>query len=222
MGRAAATEGPLTRTGSAVVDRRYTLAPMRGASLVQDLSGWCDTFIEPNLDAFATTLDSFTHEIQALSFVWPPAEADSLLRRRLTESLLRHNAVVAEENHWVVLQAAIDRGRSSVADVLDDEDLAVSPVVLAAVFDRASALTRQLWKAALDLGARPTTPVLSPLLEGSIDIYFRSSDLRLLVNVPGEMQDATFSGRRADGAIRGTLSANATSLDYLGAWLLGR
>ncbi|HWI17958.1 MAG TPA: hypothetical protein VNT81_09440 [Vicinamibacterales bacterium] len=125
-----------------------------------------------------------------------------------------------EQYRWRALYDAIERGRKTL-NMVDSSELMISTHQLSQLFDTAESFARLLWRTSLDRHDQALpTPIFTPLLEGSIDLYFRTDTLSLCINFEDSESLATFAGERADSTIGGTISTESSSLEYLAAWLL--
>ncbi len=158
------------------------------------------------------------HGTSARLFNFPPAPTS------FAQTQTR-NGGRTDEQYARDLRAAIDRSRT-ITEYGEDWDGEGAPGYAFATWERATQfLRRQAQYALTQFGAQLGIPCISPADEGSIDLYWRGDDRKLLVNFPADVRlTATYYGEDVDGnTTAGEIKTDARSpADLLVQWLVRR
>jgi len=120
------------------------------------------------------------------------------------------------------VELEIARARAVVLGLQDNWDGEGSPPYKKETFERAAEFTRELTAQVVSESAGSVlVPVIGPAMGGSVDLYWKSTAVTLLVNIPEDRTVlATYSGRRENGeSTTGRVSERRETFRHLAVWL---
>jgi hypothetical protein len=135
------------------------------------------------------------------------------------DATLRLLAAGIEEDRWGALEEALAESLR-IFNETPDAEFPIDRALVVQGFERAVAVCRGLWKASLDwFGSVPTTPRLTALSDGSVDVFWRTDEVSLLINVVADDELGSFAGKRLGGeSLTGVLDHRSSTLAHLAAW----
>jgi hypothetical protein len=167
-------------------------------------------------------VESYYDEQEDLLDQWVTGSHPAAVRQRLTRQV-HQEPVVSPSEHTSGVGGALEAIRRShkILALGDDWDDEGSPRYLETTWLRATSLLLRLAKTArAHWGISLDVPLISPAQGGSLDLYWRTRVLSLLINVPESADEpATYYGERVEGdTICGQLVLASPRPDLI-AWL---
>jgi hypothetical protein len=119
------------------------------------------------------------------------------------------------------IEAEIARAAASILQLGNDWDGEGAIQPSEETFRRASALARDLAaQIVVEFNGPVLVPTIGPNHDGSVDVYWSTPSVTLLINIPNSSeQPTTFSGRRGTETVAGRVALDERRLGHLAAWL---